>query len=367
MTPNRFQNGVTLQEFFPLIAKLGQQIRMPVVVLDLKTIGSGSCTEVGIEQCSAITIGQSGSVTEYSSKVSPDLKLLMADANDFRSIYDSLSRAFTTSLVVGCNTALYDIPAIYGNMLRYGLPIISARTQLDITDIWQQPVSGEDGLKRMAEHYGVEVGKSHLVSRNAITSARILEAMLWRHGSETVLKHLQCSLSSYLTPDQVTGSADPIRASTATPGKRSSQAPGGDRQSAGSLTTPGSTRPNQGAGTAMRASQAAKLKAAVSNVVSQSGTIRDGQLAKIAELMEWSESKTSIEVGRLLTQGRIDSAPFIIDMQQKLLALHLPDALKGMTQIKLKPVREAIMAKTGHDVSYIQIRLGLKAMGVRVE
>jgi hypothetical protein len=362
MKPTAFINGVTLQEFFPLVAKLAQQIRMPVVILSLSTTGTGKCTEVGILNCATISIAASGSVTEHTAKVTPDLEMSGVDAADFRAIYDAIARTFSTSLVVGFNTAMYDVPVVYGNMVRFGLPIIAARNQLDLLDVWQKQVSKSGDLKTLAAHYKVDEGKLHSKSAAAVTAARILEAMLWRHGSESVLAHLQHSLTSYLTPDQVTGAADPLQ------GMGAARIDQGTSQSAGRKNlSPGSVKLDRRNPRHKPDRAIGKLKEEVKKVVSEFGIVRPSHLPAIAAALGWKESKTSIEIGRLLTKGQIDAKPFIIPEQQALLSLHLPDTVVGMDQIKLIPIREAIKARTGHDVEFIQIRLGLKALGIRIE
>ncbi|HCE6622706.1 TPA: hypothetical protein NHO64_005826, partial [Pseudomonas aeruginosa] len=58
-----FMNGVTLQEFFPLVSRLAQQVRMPVVFVALKTTEPAEVTAMGIVECATVTVGPSGSVT----------------------------------------------------------------------------------------------------------------------------------------------------------------------------------------------------------------------------------------------------------------------------------------------------------------
>jgi len=368
MKPSPYLNGISLQEFFPLLARLGQQIRMPVVALSLKTVGVGRGTDIGIIEFTAVTIGHGGNASQVNLKLAPGVNAAETRASEagaalnFQSIYDTVSKAFATSLVIGFGTALYDVPVIYGQMVRYGLPIIAARNQIDLRDVWQKQVKAKGGLSNAAKHYGVESKAS-----DALVAARVLEAMLWRHGSEAVLSELQCSLSSYLTPDQVIEAPDPVP--PVTPDNQAGKSPrkgtwprtGSKRTSPGSVSPPSSRQP------AKNETLIATLKQAISKVVDRHGLVRPVHLQEIATAMNWNETKTSIVIGTLLTQGKINAKPFVIPEQQALLELHLPHVLKGMKEVKLKPIREAIQQNTGHDVEFIQIRLALKSLNVRLE
>lgn len=366
MKPGAFLNGVTIQEFFPLIAKLAQQIKMPVVFLDLKITGEGPSERVGITECHSLTVAPSGSVTKHTAKVDPGLTQDSASSNDFRSVYDGITRSFASALISGFKTSTLDIPAIYGNMVRYGLPIMAARNQLDIKDVWQKEVRFNGALLDMAAHYGVE--HSNGQEETVVLSARILEAMLWRHGVDAVLAHLQCTLSSYLTPDQVTGANDPLQNQDALSFNKVG-AP--ERRTAGrkaqAQTSPGSVRPARQRTTKPAGEWIAELKKAIAKIVDRSGVVRPIHLAEIAADMGWTEAKTSIEIGRLLTQGKLKAEPFLIPEQQEVLKLHIRNILDELPEVKLRPIKDALQERTGHDIEYIQIRLGLKAAGVRLE
>lgn len=369
MKPNAFLNGVSIQEFFPLIAKLAQQIKMPAVFIDLKTTGHAPADEIGITECHWLTVAPSGSVTKHSAKVEPDLaQLHKSTGSDFRSVYDGLTRSFASALIAGFKTSIIDVPAIYGNMVRYGLPIMAARNQLDIKDIWQKEVRFQCSLDEMAKHYGVDSQSANVRDDYALLSARLLEAMLWKHGSDAVLAHLQCTLSSYLTPEQVTGQNDPLQHLDAEAFDKSSSGP---KRKTGSRntgqTSPGSVRPTRRRGQPAGETWLGALKKSIEKIVERSGVVRPIHLAEIAADMDWSEAKTSIEIGRLLTQGRLKADPFVIPEQQELLKLHLRNVLAEQPKVKLKPIKEALLSTTGHEIEYIQIRLGLKAVGIRLE
>lgn len=357
MKSSAFLNGMTLQDFFPLISKLSQQIRLPVTVLDVVTTGPGNLAEVGLVEVSTITIAPSGSVSAHSTLVDPELPIQQAatkahglragdlvGAPKFPIVYDSLSRTFSSTLVVGFNSAKSTVPVIYGNKVRYGLPIMSARHQLDIQSVLDGQGKVLPTLGDIAKHYSATPGTARRSAGNVLTMARVLENMLWRHGSDAVLACITNSTTSYLTPEEVLGAAA-VDQAPAAPVKGST----------------GSKKPARNE-SAKPAEWIAPLKLAIEKIVSAHGVVRPIHLPEIADAMGWNESRTSIEIGRLLTRGKLNPDPFVIAEQQEILNYHLPFALKEMKDVKLKAVREAIKELTGHDVEYIQIRLALKKL-----
>ncbi|HCF3031029.1 hypothetical protein ACEP6V_21635 [Pseudomonas aeruginosa] len=361
-----FMNGVTLQEFFPLVSRLAQQVRMPVVFVALKTTEPAEVTAMGIIECATVTVGPSGSVTAHSTLVDPEPSVQWdsqqvtrakaphsAGAPKFPSIYESLSRTFSTSLVIGLDSFEADVPVIYGNMVRYGLPIMAARHQLDLRNVWQSEMKTSAGIEEISKHYQAPKVTTSSASELALTFARVCETMLWRHGSDSVLSHLQSSTHSYLTPDMVRSgpgpTVDPAVARHSTRSTSATSKPSSSRR-----------KPNQD-----DAPWLSDLRKAIEAVIERHGVVRQQHLAEIATQMDWTEAKVSIEIGRLLTRGKLRKEPFAVADDQALLALHLPNVVKkGSKDIKLKAVRDSIKQVTGKDLEYIQIRLGLKALNI---
>lgn len=359
MKSSAFLNGVTLQDFFPLISKLSQQIRLPVTVIGIEVSGGDRLDQIGIVELATITIAPSGSVSSHSTLVMPEVPITaaavkthglrlgeLAGSPKFPIVYDSLSRTFASSLIVGLSADASPVPVIYGNMVRYGLPIMSARHQLDLLSIHEQKGGTPSSLQDLAKHYSVTPGTARRSPGNVLTMARVLESMLWRHGSDAVLACIKSTTTSYLTPVDVLGNRGGIDGQ---PEVSQPEAPA--RKPA--------VKPTENA----TASWIVPLKKAIADVIERHGVVRPVHLKEIAEAMEWTESRTSIDIGRLLTRGKIKPEPFLIAEQQELLKLHLPIILKDLKEVKLKAVREAIKELTGHDVEYIQIRLALKKLG----
>jgi len=367
MKPSPHINGVSLMEFFPLLAKLGQQLRMPVVALSIKTVGVGRCTDIGMVEYTAVSIGHGGNASQYCLKLAPgfsgpDVRSIGGGAQDFLTIYDAVSKIFATSLVFGYGSALYDVPVIYGQMVRYGLPIISARNQVDLFDVWKKTAKTDSTLSDVAKHYNVEHS-----TIDALVAARVLETMLWRHGSESILAEIKSSRLSYLTPELVAQAPDPM----VVPVTSSQQ---GTAATQSHLASSKKTARRPAAENALREPASSKrepsteaLRQEINKVIDRHGLVRPVHLPEIAAALAWSEAKTSIQIGMLITQGKINAKPFVIPEQQAVLELHLPIVLKSMQEVKLKPIREAIQRTTGHDVEFIQIRLALKTLGVRLE
>jgi hypothetical protein len=359
-----FMNGVSLQEFFPLIAKLSQQLRLPVTILDITTTGPGPLNEIGLLDVASITVAPSGSVSLHSTTINPEVSIRaqaskqhalkttdLQGSPKFPLVYEALSRSFASSLIVTLSKPDQVVPVIYGNKVRYGLPILAARHQLDLIGVLSALGKSNLEIPEIAKHYGVSLGAARRSVGNVHTIARILEAVLWRHGSELVLGKIENSTTSYLTPDDVLGVAPAAKGSRA---KFKIQSP----STAGKSTT----APTNGS-----AEWIEPLKAAIESVISAHGLVRPIHFIEIAQAMDWSEPKTNIEIGRLLTRGKIRPEPFAIQDEQQMLSLHLPGILKGLSDVKLKAVRDAIKGITGRDVEYIQIRIGLKKLGIKVD
>lgn len=366
---NAFMNGATLQEFFPLVAKLAQQLRLPVVFLSLDTTGTTDSGEIGLVEVATISVAASGSVASNSTLVDPELPIQplavkqhglragdVANAPRFASAYESLSKTFSTALVVGLDASTAEVPIIYRNMVRYGLPIMSARHQLDLQDVWTGEGHKPSVLEEIAKVYAVALAAPARSAGRALAYARLLEIMLWKHGSDAVLAQLKHTQLSYLTPDMVLAPNNHLASPTAnaTPTKSSPQRP--KLQQAG--------KSGQGA-----QAWIADLRAAVDKVIEENRVVRPTHHQEIADRMGlgWTATKVSMEIGRLLTQGKLKAEPFLVSDDQALLALHLPSIVSKLPVLKLKAVKEQLTAITGKDLEYIQIRLGLKKLGIRLE
>lgn len=362
---NAFMNGTTLQEFFPLVAKLAQQLRLPVVFACLDTTGSTGDGEEGLVEMATITVASSGSVNAHNSLIDPELTIQpgafkvhglrpgdLAGAPRFPVVYEALSKAFSTSLIIGLSASLTEVPIVYRNMVRYGLPIMSARHQLDLQDIWASEGNQQAGLEEILGTYKVSASNLHRSTGRALACARLLEVMLWKHGSDAVIREIKHTQLSYLTPDMILSpststtiaNARPIKTETAQKGKAQGE------------------RRRQEASTWIK-----QLKEVVADLIEQHRVIRPIHFAQIAERMQWTESKVSIEIGRLLTQGRLQKEPFIVPDDQALLAVHLPPILAEMPEVKLKAVRQRVREITAKELEYIQIRLALKKLGIWID
>lgn len=231
---------------------------------------------------------------------------------------------------------------------------MSSRHQLDLQDVWTGEGHKTAVLEEIAKVYSIAPAAPARSAGRALAYARMLEVMLWKHGSDAVLSQLKHTQLSYLTPDMVLAPNNLLGSPTAnaTPTKSSHQRPKA-----------------QQSGKSGQTSQAwiADLKAAVDKVIEENRFVRPSHFEEIADRMGWTTTKVSMELGRLLTQGKLKADPFIVSDDQALLALHLPSIVKDLPVLKLKAVKEKLTEITGKDLEYIQIRLGLKKMGIRLE
>lgn len=359
MKAENYMQSVTVEDFYALVSRLSQQLRLPVTVLDIASTGASQVLDNGLLQLASITVAPSGSVSLHSTLVNPEVPVTAGSpkargirAQDvlaspkFPMVYDHLTRWFASSLIVGFNSTDDVIPVIYGNKVRYGLPIMSARHHLDLASVWTALGNSPAELAEVAAAYSIPSSNGSRPAANVQTIARTLEAMLWRHGSEAVIAKIIEVSSSYLTPEDVltTDQRQPSK-SVKTSGRGKSEWP--------PKKTP--------------APWAADLEAAITKTITTHGAVRPSHMAEIAEAMGWQETKASIEIGRLISRGKLKTAPFEIQDDQQLLSLHLPVLLKGSEDVKLKELREAIKSLTDHDLDYIQIRIGLVKLGVQLK
>ena len=337
--------SVPVNEFFPLLTRLAQELKSPIFVLDCETTGISQTENIGLVEYAALSISMSGAVSMFSTLVCPEIQIQpgaskvhgisasdVADAPRFPSIYDPVTKAFTTGLVVGFNSRTYDVPVLCANMARYQLPIMNARGQLDVRDMWAQLQGPKGKLAELAAHYNVEPGKAHRAAGDVITTARILETMLWKHGSDLATQNIVWTSEAYSVPGQVEAPAH-----------------------ATAITVPRSV-----------AEKGKYTDAEVARVIAEAvaaGNLHHDRFGELAELTGKSLDGISIVVGRMLGRGQIPPECLVVEEQQEILSQALPAAIKAHGTEKLKPLREHIQANAKADVDYIQIRIALLRHG----
>ncbi|WP_454911684.1 3'-5' exonuclease [Stutzerimonas chloritidismutans] len=116
---------------------------------------------------------------------------MVSEARDYPSLHPWVSTVFEKHVVAGFNSRAFDVGVLQACMARYSLPICEPELQLDVRDIWIEVSGSQRGnLSAVAKAYEVTPGTAHRADGDAITAARILEAMLWQHGVERVMDQL---------------------------------------------------------------------------------------------------------------------------------------------------------------------------------
>lgn len=188
-----------IAESFPAIQELAIYLKMPIWTCDLETTGIGKHTLVGLVEFASLQVAPDGVATTFSTLVNPELPIHWSaskvhglyeshvrDAPTFPCLVAGLRKGFATTLVSGFNSKRYDVRVLQGNADRYGLLPLPAPFQLDVRDIWTKLHGQKGNLAVAAQAYEVTPGTAHRAPGDVLTTARLLEAILAKHGLDVL-------------------------------------------------------------------------------------------------------------------------------------------------------------------------------------
>jgi len=248
----------------------------------------------------------------------------------FGVLYEHLSRAFLSTIVVGFGSGRFDIPLLLKLMNTEGSPALSPKSHLDVQKAWWQLQKAEAGeLTAASAMYNVPVGHLPRKEDAVLSIAKILEAMLWRHGYEVLAKNIEINEYPY--------------APTA-----------GLRNERTGATPRSETEKRQ-----------RKSEIELRDRLLQYLKTNDAQdpnmfsISSLARTLETTETKASITLGQLIALRRIPYQPFVDPDAQEVLDAYLPAAMAIHGFEKLKPLKEHVEAKSGKALDYIQLRIAL--------
>jgi DNA polymerase-3 subunit epsilon len=313
-----------LTDSFPFIAKLSNEIGMPICILDTETTGFLSKT-VGIVEFGSIQVDKDGAIDWQCVRIHPGSNIPhaaskihgiydqdVAGREDFSSIADHILKIFGSHVISGFNTKTFDIPVIQSNFVRHGYGDVMPSHHLDVRDVWRKLTGSASGkLGEVAERYKVEAGAAHNALGDALTTARVMEAMIELHGLNEVK---------------------------------------------GLLITPAS---NARKVATLAASPADKVKQAILAVIERAGRLCPDDSRLVAGRLGVFPSTVSFQISYMLSSGELLPAQVEDIEQQKIIAQFIYGAISELGDDRLKPIKEYLDAKSRQSIDYVQLKIAM--------
>lgn len=184
---------------YPLIGKVATQIGRPICILDTETTGFSSA-EVGLVELAYITVHPNGSSNSFEALVNPGMPIPwfatkvhgiknsdVSTAPGFRALTPMIDDLFIKNVIAGFNSRAYDVPVLQKNYARYNVDFKIPKQQLDVRDIWFKLSKMRSGtLLAVASAYSVTPGYAHRAMGDVLTTTRLLESMVKKHGADFV-------------------------------------------------------------------------------------------------------------------------------------------------------------------------------------
>lgn len=332
-------------EIFPLLTRFAQEVRSPLTIMSVQLVESAAVKQARLIEVVTLSVSTTGASSRSSffteaNSLSPEAVASAGvrrtvglretrDAVSFGLLYEHLSRAFLSTIVVGFGSGRIDIPLLLKLMSAEGSPALSPKSHLDLQRAWWQLLKAEAGeLTAAGAMYNVQVGHHPRGEEAVLAMAKIHEAMLWRHGYEVLAKNIVINEYPYAT----------------------SVAPRKDKPVA--VDSPEKAMRERKREIELRDRLLKYLK----NYTQDPEKLSISNLAKV---LETTNTKASMTLGKLIAQRRISYTPFIDPDAQEVLDAYLPPALVVHGFEKLKPLKEHVEGKSGKTLDYIQLRIAL--------
>lgn len=336
---------------FALVARLARRLSRPVCILDLETTGflHANAPPCGVVEIGYVVVRPDGDVRVAGSLIQPEMAIPyvaskvhgitnrdVINAPTIGAVAQSIIRLFDTAVVAGFNSREFDVRVLVANLAKYGCHHPGPRWQLDVRDVWRTLQGGDAGkLGDVATHYRVEPGTAHRAVGDALTAARILDAMLFEHGAEQAMSHVRDAMVAEPAAEAHVAAAE----RAATP-PRPDQAP-----------------PSKPAVSAERQD----LRAAILAHVAERGQVLPAHYQAIADQCRIRPTTVSYAISEMLEQGQLREQQVIDPLAQAIIASHIDQAI-GLVgdATRLKPIKEALEQITHADIDYVQLRVGLR-------
>ncbi|EMG2118521.1 hypothetical protein IPC1147_34205 [Pseudomonas aeruginosa] len=328
-------------DLFPLLARFAQEVRLPITIIATQAVDAISGDATRLVELATLSVSHTGACTRSSYLVdatglaSSTLAVRRVSglgskkAVRFERVYESITQAYLSTLVVGFSCTDVDVPLTVALMGVSTVPALRPKCLLDLQTVWataQKATAGD--LFAAAASYGQQVDSAATAEDVALAIARLFEAMLWHLGCDAIQKGVAITEFPYAPPADT--HHQPLKAPK-------SAVPKADRQ---------------------REQRERVLEHVKSLRAADKPTA-----ATIAQALDMSEASVSLALGELLVRCMVDYQKFSDAPAQELLAPLLPGAIDKLGSTKLKPLKEHLEKATGESVDYTQLRIALIKLG----
>lgn len=346
---------------YAMIARLASSLEKPIVIFDTESTGLLHEARVGIVEFAFLAVHPDGRVQNGAHLLDPGFPI-PPDATRVHGIRDEdvqgarnlpviaplIQSLFASSVITGFNSSGYDIPLIRRDFERFGLNFRHPQESLDVRDLWKAVSKSQRGkLMDVAAAYGVRPGTAHRAMGDTLTTAGVLDEMIYRHGADFVMKHgLGVTNRLQVKPSGPTRLRSGEASSDASSTKR-------DRSYA-------STAHVMQEGVRERETVKTRLTRAIVEHLEKHGSITPKDYVHLAERCQTTPSSVSFRISEMLKSGEMKPHHAEDRDQQAAIAAHLGQAIQeaGGTD-RLKPLKEALDRLTGMDIEYVQLRLAM--------
>ncbi|KSQ21582.1 hypothetical protein APB26_31845 [Pseudomonas aeruginosa] len=331
----------TKADLFPLLARFAQEVRLPITIIATQAVEAVSGDAKRLVELATLNVSHTGAYTRSAYMVdasglasSPPAVRRVSGLGSkkpvrFERLYENITQAYLSSLVVGFSCTNVDVPLTMALMGVSTVPALRPKCLLDLQTVWataQKAVAGD--LFAAAASYGQQVESAATAEDIALAIARLFEAMLWHLGCDAIQKGIAITEFPYAPPAAT--QHQPIKAPKGAVQK-------GDRER--------------------------EQRERVLEHVKGLKAADKPTAATIAKALDMSEATVSLALGELLVRSMVDYKKFSDAPAQALLAPLLPDAIELLGSTKLKPLKEHLEKATGGSVDYTQLRIALIKLG----
>jgi len=193
---------------FPRLQRLAARAQRDLTSIALRASSYDHAT-AGIGQIALVTVPQTGPVTALHGRVNPQRRRVAEHRGVDRDAADEPTFAHWATIigkialttVTGFNLALFDLPLIHAQCLRYGIDAPTFSNILDLHEVLASTTGSYSGqLQDHARHYGVSLEQDPDAVDDAVTTLQLAERIAEEHG-DAVLSLLPAPRSLHAGAD----------------------------------------------------------------------------------------------------------------------------------------------------------------------
>jgi DNA polymerase III epsilon subunit-like protein len=193
----------------PRLWELAQHVAAPLCLFDVEGSGCTQDGRGGIVELAMLHIAAAEDPSLVINRFNPETMIGreaynahgisakdVVGAPTFATVAPYLAGLFRRSVMIGFGSKTSDVPLLLQNIKHYDAPTLPPRRQLDLRDIWRA-VSGQGKvgvrgtLQDVAGHYSVPVRSAHAAGNDVMTTALLLEAMIYAHGVTAAIEKIR--------------------------------------------------------------------------------------------------------------------------------------------------------------------------------